>query len=86
MANAQISHETLRKLEEPYHAVASMPGFSTLSKFERWFRLCDRLETQGAIDRREFAALDALNIAEKSQLLDWLESARERAALTRYVG
>jgi len=83
MSDARISRETLRRLEESYHALALMPDFPTLSRFERWLRLCHRLEIEGAIEPREVAALDALNIAQKTQLLDWLESPRERVSLAR---
>jgi hypothetical protein len=48
-----------------------------LSKFERWRRLADRLTAApGSIDTHEFAAQEALDMALKSQLLDWLESRR----------
>jgi hypothetical protein len=87
MSDAPIGYETLRRLEGPYHTVASMRDFPALSRFEQWVRFLECLaETPGTIGPREFAALDALNIAQKSQLLDWLESPRERAALKRYVG
>jgi hypothetical protein len=87
MNDPRISHETLRALEGPYLVVASSLDFSALSKFERWLRLTDRLSAMpGTINPREFAVLDALNIAQKSQLLDWLESRRETASLARKVG
>jgi hypothetical protein len=87
MKDGRISPTTLRALEAPYQIVASSLDFSALSKFERWLRLWDRLSaTPSAIDPHEFAVLEALDMALKSQLLDWLESRRETASLARKVG
>jgi hypothetical protein len=87
MNDPRISHETLHGLEEPYLVIASSLDFSALSKFERWLRLLDRLSAMpGTIDPHEFAVLQALDVALKSQLLDWLESRRETASLARKVG
>jgi hypothetical protein len=78
MNDARISDETLRALEGPYRVVASSLDFSALSKFERWLRLSDRVAAApGAIDQHDFAVLEALDMALKSQLLDWLESRRD---------
>jgi hypothetical protein len=80
--DARISHETLRSLGGPYQAVASTPDFPALSAFERWLRLRDRLaQTPGSIDLQELAVLDTLDVALKSQLLDWLERRREAGSL-----
>ena len=87
MNDARISHETLRALEGPYRVVASSLDFLTLSKFERWHRLSDRLSaTPTAIDPHEFAVLEALDMVLKSQLLDWLENRRQTASIARKVG
>jgi hypothetical protein len=87
MKDPRISHETLRALEGPYQVVASSLDFSTLSKYERWLRLSARLSAMpGTIDPHEFAVLQAFDMALKSQLLDWLESRRATASLTRKVG
>jgi hypothetical protein len=87
MNDPRISHATLRALEGPYQVVASSLDFSALSKFERWLRLSDGLHaTPRAIDPHEFALLQALDVALKSELLDWLESRREAASLVRQAG
>jgi hypothetical protein len=87
MNDARISQETLRALERPYQVVASIRDFCALSKFERWGRLTDRLTASSSvIDPQQFAALEALDMALKSQLLDWLESRRETASRARRVG
>ena len=39
-----------------------------------------------AIDLHEFAALEALDMVRKSQLLDWLEDRRQTASIGRKVG
>jgi hypothetical protein len=87
MKDPRISHETLRALEGPYQVVASSLDFSALSKFERWLRLSDRLSAMpGTIDPHQFAVLHALDMALKSQLLDWLEGRRQPASIARKVG
>jgi len=87
MNDARISHETLRALDRPYQIVASSLDFSTLSKFERWLRLWERLSAApSAIDPREFAVLESLDMGLKSQLLDWLEDRRQTASIGRKVG
>ncbi len=83
-SDARISHETLRSLGGPYDAVASMADFPALSAFERWLRLRDRIaQTPGAIDTRELAVLDTLDVALKLQLLDWLERRRAGVSMAR---
>ena len=78
--DAHISSETLRSLDAPYRAVASMPDFPTLSGFERWLRLRERIaQMPGSIDQQVLATLDSLDVALKSQLLDWLEHRRGAA-------
>jgi hypothetical protein len=87
MNDARIGQETLRALERPYQVVASIRDFSALSKFERWGRLTDRLTASpSVIDPQQFAALDALDMALKSQLLDWLEGRRQTTSIARKVG
>jgi hypothetical protein len=84
MKDPRISHETLRALEGPYQVVASSLDFSALSKFERWHRLSDRLSAMpGTIDPHEFVMLEGLDVALKSQLLDWLDG---RRSIVRKVG
>jgi len=83
-SDARISHETLRSLGGPYDAVASMADFPLLSAFERWLRLRERIaQTPGAIDTQELAVLDTLDVALKSQLLDWLERRRESVLVAK---
>jgi hypothetical protein len=87
MNDARISQKMLRALEGPYQVVASSLDLSALSKFERWRRLADRLSAvPGAIDPHEFAVLETLDVALKSQLLDWLEGHRQTASIARKVG
>jgi len=84
MNDARISHETLHSLGAAYQAMASMPDFPALSRFEPSLGLCDRLaQTPGSVDPQEFAALEALDVALKSQLLDWLEGCRQPASVAR---
>jgi hypothetical protein len=55
-------------------ALVSAPGFASLSRFEKRERL--RVQAaQAPIDASELEALDAVDVALKSQLLDWLERA-----------
>jgi hypothetical protein len=83
-SDASISHEALRSLEGPYQAVASSSDFAALSGFERWLRLRERIaQTPGLIDQHELTVLDALDVALKAQLLDWLEHRREAASVAR---
>jgi hypothetical protein len=87
MNEPRISQEMLRALEGPYQLVAASLDFSALSKFERWLRLSDSLSaTPRALEPREFAVLQSLDVAVKSELLDWLESRRETASLVRKAG
>jgi hypothetical protein len=82
--DARISHEALRSLDGPYQAVASTSDFAALSAFERWLRLRDRIaEKPGSIQLQELAALDTLDVALKTQLLDWLEHRRGAATVAR---
>jgi hypothetical protein len=82
--DARISYEALRSLDGPYQAVASTSDFAALSAFERWFRLRERVaKTPGAIQPQELAVLDTLDVALKSQLLDWLEHRRGAATVAR---
>jgi hypothetical protein len=67
----RISPETLRGLRGPYKAAASAPGFAALSRFEQWQRVRDQA-ARTPIAAPELAALDAVDLALKSQLLDWL--------------
>jgi hypothetical protein len=85
--DARVSQETLRSLAGPYQAVASMPDFPALSLFERWLRLLDRVaQSPGSINPRELAALDTVDVALKSQVLNWLEHRREAVVVGRSGG
>ncbi len=82
--DARISHEALRSLDGPYQAIASTSDFAALSGFEQWLRLRDRIaQTPGAIQPQELAVLDTLDVALKTQLLDWLEHRRGAATVAR---
>jgi len=82
--DARISHEALRLLDGPYQAVASTSDFAALSAFERWLRLRERIaQAPGAMDTQELAVLDTLDVALKTQLLNWLEHRRGAATVAR---
>ena len=83
-ADSRIANETLHLLSAHYQAVASTPDFPGLSGFERWLRLHERVaQMPGAIDPRELAELETLDVALKSQILDWLQRRRELASASR---
>jgi hypothetical protein len=78
--DSRISPETLRRLRAAYQAMAARRDFASLSAFERWLLL----RTQAAdvpfgISGTELAALDALDIVLKTQLLDWMAGGTTRA-------
>jgi hypothetical protein len=78
----RISPETLDRLRAPYRALASAPGFAALSRFEQWERLRDQA-ARTPIAATELEALDKLEVALKSQLLDWLQAAVSAASPVR---
>jgi hypothetical protein len=78
--DSRISPETLRRLRTAYQAMAARRDFASLSAFERWLLL----RTQAAdapfgISGTELAALDALDIVLKSQLLEWMAGGTRQA-------
>ena len=83
--DARISRATMHRLREPYRAVATTPEFASISRSEQWERLRERTRrVSGSISVAALAALDALNLGLKSQVLEWLED--ERYAAQRKTG